>query len=409
MVTVLFVHGAGIRENFYEWTLSSIRTGLKNATHDALRVEGCLWGDAVGTKLHAGGLSIPDYAKRGGGGPPSEEDLDIELWQRLYADPLYELRVLALGSTMNVGIASNQRAPGQILDTAVRALDFARLKDLLKKAEFASTIESARDEIIASAPYRELLPVVTNPKNIFFLAVARAIVARAMQTPDDSALEVPVARFNADLRNEVVAAIRARLGPEEAGVADWVVRRLLGTRAAIVGAGLASLGTPLMYWRRGEAMDMASPACADMLYYQSRGQRIRDFIGHRIKEFTAGPLVVIGHSLGGVALVDLLVDWEYREHVQLLITVGSQAPYLYETDALRSLSFGTELPAHFPPWVNIYDLRDFLSFCGKPIFPGRVDDYAVNNRLQFPEAHGGYFNNPETYLIIGKAIEKYVL
>jgi surfactin synthase thioesterase subunit len=75
--------------------------------------------------------------------------------------------------------------------------------------------------------------------------------------------------------------------------------------------------------------------------------------------------VLLGHSLGGVACVDLLIDPEEKERkqVKMLATVGSQAPYFYEINALSLLEYDekTELPKYFPWWLNIYDRADFLS------------------------------------------------
>ena len=75
------------------------------------------------------------------------------------------------------------------------------------------------------------------------------------------------------------------------------------------------------------------------------------------------------HSLGGVACVDLLVEAALPQ-VELLVTVGSQAPFFYEIDALQSLRFGVPLPEHFPRWLNVYDLRDFLSYVAAGVFAG---------------------------------------
>ena len=152
-------------------------------------------------------------------------------------------------------------------------------------------------------------------------------------------------------------------------------------------------------------MDATSPFAGDILLYQGRGRRIRDFIRMRIKEMQQ-PVIIIGHSLGGVASVDVLATEDLLKHVILLITVGSQAPYFYEINALQSLERGEELPEHFPPWVNIYDLRDFLSFVGDKVFPGRVHDYEVNNRQPFPESHSAYWRNQATYDRIAYAIKE---
>ncbi|MGH7471395.1 MAG: hypothetical protein ACRENP_25885 [Longimicrobiales bacterium] len=90
--------------------------------------------------------------------------------------------------------------------------------------------------------------------------------------------------------------------------------------------------------RRGDLMDGASPMVGDILLYQCRGHRIRDFLSRRIREVTP-PVVILAHSLGGVAAVDLLVQDDLSERVALLVTAGSQAPYFYEINALASLEY----------------------------------------------------------------------
>ena len=109
-------------------------------------------------------------------------------------------------------------------------------------------------------------------------------------------------------------------------------------------------------------------------------------------------MVLIAHSLGGIACVDLLVKTPLSA-VKLLIICGSQAPLFYEIGALQSLEFGDipaahRLPGHFPTWLNFYDLRDFLSYVAEPLFAkDRVTDVVVDNRLPFPESHSGYWRN----------------
>ena len=90
--------------------------------------------------------------------------------------------------------------------------------------------------------------------------------------------------------------------------------------------------------RRADLMDGASPRVGDILLYQCRGKRIRDFLAARIREVTP-PVVILAHSLGGVAAVDLLVQEDLSDRVALLVTAGSQAPYFYEINALASLEY----------------------------------------------------------------------
>ncbi len=105
--------------------------------------------------------------------------------------------------------------------------------------------------------------------------------------------------------------------------------------------------------------------------------------------------MLLAHSLGGVACVDLLVK-EHIESVSLLITVGSQAPFLYEIGALNSLLYGERLPKNFPPWLNIYDQRDLLSYICGPVFPRTETplwDVPVDSKQPFPRAHSAYWTN----------------
>ena len=68
------------------------------------------------------------------------------------------------------------------------------------------------------------------------------------------------------------------------------------------------------------------------MLYQTRGEKIRAFIQEQIAQ-AEPPVVLIAHSLGGIACVDLLVQQQLSQ-VELLVTVGSQAPFIQH---IRSL------------------------------------------------------------------------
>ncbi len=172
----------------------------------------------------------------------------------------------------------------------------------------------------------------------------------------------------------------------------------------------AGLGTYYARRHRGDMSDASSAGAGDILMYQARGEPIRDYIREQIKKADP-PVVIIAHSLGGVACVDLLVEGENPKKldackVKLLITAGSQAPYFYEIGALQSMPMTAasknaaqreRLPRHFPEWLNFYDLRDFLSYKGHEIFGDKVTDECVDNSLAFPDSHSGYWNNPAVW------------
>jgi len=403
MATLLFVHGTGVRRDVYEGSLGRIRAGLA-ATNvgRTTAVEGCLWGDPLGTRLQ-GGASIPEYQERGGQPPPTEEELELELWMHLYEDPLYELRVLGIGP-LPPGGAPGQARPRDVLDGFAKQLTVGEdAREVLRAGGIDSYIKAATSRIIESSSYAEFLTRVPQTMGFFQAALARAIVAEAIaMSSDERGVEPPIAS-DAAARNEVALLLQDQLGPRQAGVGKWIVRGMLGATRATAGRGVAIVGSSLAKWRRGRMSDASSPAAGDILLYQSRGGAIRDFVKARAKELTP-PVVLLGHSLGGIACAELLIANDLRDHVALLITVGSQAPYFYEINALQTLEYGRRLPDHVPRWINIYDLRDFLSYIGGKTFQGRVQDVEVNNRQPFPQSHSAYWNNPQVFAEIANAM-----
>ena len=107
-------------------------------------------------------------------------------------------------------------------------------------------------------------------------------------------------------------------------------------------------------------------------------------------------MLVVAHSLGGIASVELLARTADLP-VAALVTCGSQAPFLYETDALGHLRRGNALPGHFPRWFNVYDLNDMLSYAAGGVFSGRADDFEVRSRQPFPQCHSAYWSQDKMW------------
>jgi hypothetical protein len=108
-------------------------------------------------------------------------------------------------------------------------------------------------------------------------------------------------------------------------------------------------------------------------------------------------------SLEMSLLLNLLAMADPPE-VERLVTVGSQSPYFYEIDALASVKRPNVLPAGFPPWLNIFDRNDFLSFVGGRLFPGQVEDVEVNSGVTFPEAHSACLGSEAVWVRVQKFI-----
>src|SRR4051794_17159739 len=98
-MTILFVHGTGVREAAFSATLDIIRQNIG----DTGILKGCYWANEAGARLNANGASIPDYADARGFDSLvetqleslDEESLEMALWSQLAEDPWWELRVIS--------------------------------------------------------------------------------------------------------------------------------------------------------------------------------------------------------------------------------------------------------------------------------------------------------------------------
>lgn len=388
MTTLVFVHGTGVRPPQYEETFALIQKKLGIQRPD-IKVVPCLWGEMLGTKLNAQGASIPLYDATLALSEEEEEEKEILLWEQLYRDPLYELRLLSLKPNAEDVANPFAEQPSDELNLRLQSLNPSpELQALLVEAGIAWVFDEALQAVIGTQAYQEALQKASESLSEYCDAVARAIVAQAMFYCEQQEKYPPILT-NAELRDEVVEKLSCALGEAELGLGGWVWKPL---------SLLTHPTTFAMKRKRGSITDAISPFPCDILLYQSRGEGIRQFIGEIIEQ-AEPPVVLLTHSLGGIACVDLLVK-EGLEQVALLVTVGSQAPFLYEINALHSLEYGEPLPDHFPAWLNIYDLRDFLSYIGANVFPNKVQDVLVDNKQPFPRSHSAYWENPATWKAI---------
>jgi hypothetical protein len=184
-------------------------------------------------------------------------------------------------------------------------------------------------------------------------------------------------------------------------------------RAGIGKAAVMKLVTNYFEERRESMLDaLGAQLLADVLGYQQHRDSIQDVLraelGRTAKAARARPVLPVGLSLGGIALVDLLASWPDAP-VEACVTVGSQAPLLYTFDAIPSLPYDEADPPHLPvPWLNVYDSRDFLSFVAEPLFRrtdglASVVDLRVRSGKDFPRSHSAYWELAPLWDAIGTA------
>jgi len=378
--TVLFVHGTGVRKASYEYTAARISAGLQKVA-PTIRLEPCLWGDAFGAKLGMDGVSIPEFSRASAASP--SEDQTLALWELLARDPLFELR------EMSATTAEQLIAPGEIqrkitFKTQVLQLGGnAAASALFQGRVLAGQWQQVVASVATSAVLIEAITAAPRVDVSLRIGVSRALVARLQQQlTDDNMPYLP-----AGIRDELIELCINELGGRDAGfVRDWVTTKLLG-----LGARWA---TAKARRQRDALFSTVAPTAGDVVLYQARGADIRDFIAKRIVE-CGGDVAVIAHSLGGIACVDLFIERPLPQ-VKLLVTAGSQAPFLYEIDALTGLRFGKSLPGHFPQrWLNFYDCNDLLSYSAARVWPGHAVDQEVQSGLPFPQSHSAYWDVPQ--------------
>jgi hypothetical protein len=304
----------------------------------------------------------------------------------LYTDPWYELRLLGDWPTDHSEVAPGQVAPSALLREQIETfVPSKESSQLLANYDLRPDFDAACIALLGSPEFDQAVDTVTEATlNEHRKAVARALVASMLVGAEGSGA-LPI---DGAAREEIVAALIDDLHGFGLGVAAWLTRPFKGIAGSMVTQRIAR--------RRGALTDATSPAAGDIIRYQARGSGIRRYIRRVVADAIAvdpNPSVtLLAHSLGGIACVDALIE-EPIPGVGRLVTVGSQAPFFYEIDARASLSYGEPLPDHFPEWLNIYDGRDFLSYIGAGVFPGRVTDQRVDNRQPFPQAHSAYWRN----------------
>jgi hypothetical protein len=184
-------------------------------------------------------------------------------------------------------------------------------------------------------------------------------------------------------------------------------------RAGLGKAAVMKLFTDYFEGRRVTLLDtLGAQLLADALGYHKHRASIQEVLktelARAVKAARGRPVLPVGLSLGGIALVDLMASWP-EAPVEACVTVGSQAPLLYTFDAIPSLPYDEADPPHLPvPWLNVYDSRDFMSFVAEPLFRrsdglASVVDLRVHSGKDFPKAHSSYWELAPLWDAIGTA------
>ncbi|MFF3416302.1 hypothetical protein ACFYW9_16635 [Streptomyces sp. NPDC002698] len=356
-------------------------------------METCSWGDVLGVTSVSG----PAGDDGADGSTPSNNtrltwsDAERAVWARLYDDPLFEIR-LAVPAEPGDASSVSPRVLDLLLSRIRKIPDEPAVQELVPPGECQDHLREAVADALRNTEFTAALPFLAARKSHDL--VARCLTAVHVRVRERDGGTVIVSAAERDLLWRVFEKC---LGSAPLGLGDR-------TRAAAWSTA-QHMARPVVRRHRGRLLTRATPALGDILLYQARGKPLRTFLAERVREIP-GPVALLGHSLGGVACFESLVAHDLP-NVRLLVTVGSQVPYLYGLDALATHRLGAPLPDHFRArWVNVVDQEDLLAFTAKDHFEGRVTDVEVDTREPFPRAHGSYWTTPQVYEAVRAAVEE---
>lgn len=389
-LTLLFIPGTGVRSESYSHTLEQIRSKVAEFRLP-FHLDWCQWGDVFGIDFD--GLSLPNPSIRS----PQEEEQAYR-WEYLQVDPLFDLRLWCtpmaeappkvLGAKNTAAISWEKTISKYVHEYHKRVALLACLRENQIEQFFLPAWEA----VVATRLPETAFEAAGNDSGAISRVFAEAIVAQMMHMA--AAAQPPI-------------AISPRTGIKIVTILlfDWeqAGKGLKDLFRQFFGSATKTIVRPL----RAGASRAIAPAVGDILHYQAVGQKVRDLIRVKIQSIP-NDVFILAHSLGGIACFELMVEARRESQdslnmVKALITAGSQAPLLYEFDALQKLKKGEPLPVRFPQWLNLYDENDLLSYRADRLFNIKADKQ-VDSMLPPLEAHSAYWKLDETWKAIRNLI-----
>jgi len=388
--TLLFVHGTGVRSSSYAETLHQIRLKVREFKLPC-EVKLCPWGEALGIDFE--GLSLPEPPPRS-----PEDEAQALRWQYLQVDPLFDLRLWCTPAAENPRMVLGEASAAQtVWDETISRYTApsnkrVELSALLENNQIDGFLLPAWNKVVDTQLPERAFKTAGEEGPSVARAFAEAVVAQMIH--DAAAADPPVA-IPPPLGNKIVNLMIFDWEQERMGLRDLLLK--------IFGSATKTIVRPI----RAGASRAIAPAIGDILNYQAVGKDLRKVIQQEAASIP-GDVFLLSHSLGGIACFETMVQARQAGgdglgNVKGLITLGSQAPLLYEFDALQTLKKGKPLPAGFPPWLNVYDENDLLSYRADRLFHGNYD-FQVDSMLPPLEAHSAYWKLDRTWDAIRKLI-----
>jgi hypothetical protein len=273
------------------------------------------------------------------------------------------------------------------------------ISDLLLQTAAENQAEVVADFIVAARGYAEANP---SPAWLGALATDEQLLNRL----------VTEAKTAAPAGVQALGVLNNVLNPLAAASAKF--------KAAMQSAAMTVLdrsgdfaSTKLLAWQRRPLNETLGRFFGDIfIYLDTRGDKgalgpIPKLILDAIDTAKAAgpanePLIVIGHSLGGVICFDLFGHFRPDLIIDLFVTVGSQVSHFEEIKRFK-ISNPTikgpqraPTPANIKRWINVFDGVDIFSYACDQVFD-RVVDFEYDTQTYVLKAHGAYFEQDRFY------------
>ena len=160
-----------------------------------------------------------------------------------------------------------------------------------------AAFNTARQKVLGEAVCREALRATPPPSTRIALPLPEQLSPGRLREARQQG-DFPADVLDGDARDAVVGLLSGALGNATLSIAGLVGMQLFGLAQRL---GVMNH----VHRSAGAISDASYPFAGDVLMYLARGDAIRDFIAARI-EAVPGPVLLVAHSLGGIACVDLL-------------------------------------------------------------------------------------------------------
>lgn len=392
---LVFVHGVSVREGpEYAQRVQSRdalfkKYVLRNLTPspDKVLLLNPYWGDAA-ARFAWGNASLPGHALERFG-------------------PEDELSALLLGAAFGEQMPAKQQLlihlARQSLDQAIDLLWSigASLVADMHQAETLADLAILATNYAQAQPHPSWLGTVKNDEQFLSKLIHEVSTWSSTRTQQSEPNHSEWERFGIDTGWEWIQEAAFRLQHSAGKLSSQVLLDVSRSWAHKHAAYF--LGDVLIYLDKRGTTQTPGPICSRVLHAleQAEQQRSPD-----------DPLLImVGHSMGGNILYDLLTAFRPTLQVDLLLTVGSQVAVFEELKLFHMSDASVPAtpqervgkPPNVARWLNVLDYNDVLGFATAGVFDG-TQDYVYTTGSGLLAAHSSYFTLPSFHRRLAERI-----